>query len=120
MGLAIGFTAFVFTLSWIRYEGYDSLTPCREDIPMSFQYSQVEGVTNMTPRSASYLMKNFPEVEAATSIFYKTNLNLNEKAFLTDVHIVAADTFSFRFYPEIRISCHLPFPKQLSTYREHC
>ena len=110
VGLAIGFTAFVFTLSWIRYEkGYDSHNPDAERIYRVFfnDSTQVEGVTNMTPKIlASYLMKNYPEVEAATSIYsYKTDLNLNEKAFLTDVHIVAADTFFFPvFYPEIRIS----------------
>lgn len=110
VGLAIGFTAFVFTLSWIRYEkGYDSHNPDAERIYRVFfnDSTQVEGVTNMTPKIlASYLMKNYPEVEAATSIYsYKTDLNLNEKAFLTDVHIVTADTFFFPvFYPEIRIS----------------
>lgn len=110
VGLAIGFTAFVFTLSWIRYEkGYDSHNPDAERIYRLFfnDSTQVGGVTNMTPKIlASYLMKNYPEVEAATSIYsYKSDLNLNEKAFLTDVHIVTADTFFFPvFYPEIRIS----------------
>ncbi|MFA7390703.1 MAG: ABC transporter permease, partial [Proteiniphilum sp.] len=110
VGLAIGFTAFVFTLSWIRYEkGYDSHNPDAERIYRLFfnDSTQVGGVTNMTPKIlASYLMKNYPEVEAATSIYsYKSDLNLNEKAFLTDVHMVTADTFFFPvFYPEIRIS----------------
>jgi hypothetical protein len=110
VGLAIGFTAFVFTLSWIRYEkGYDSHNPDAERIYRLFfnDSTQVGGVTNMTPKIlASYLMKNYPEVEAATSIYsYKSDLNLNEKAFLTDVHMVTADTLFFPVcYPEIRIS----------------
>jgi ABC-type antimicrobial peptide transport system permease subunit len=110
VGLAIGFTAFVFTLSWIRYEnGYDKHNPDAERIYRVFfnDSTQVGGVTKQTPHIlASYLMKNYPEVEAATSIYpYKSDLNLNDKALLKDVHIIKSDTSFFPvFYPEIRVS----------------
>jgi len=43
LGLAIGFTAFAFTLSWIRYEmGYDSHNPDRDRIYMVAKVNKKE------------------------------------------------------------------------------
>jgi ABC-type antimicrobial peptide transport system permease subunit len=110
VGLSIGFTAFVFTLSWIRYEsGYDKHNPDAERIYRVYfnDSTEIGGVKKQTPKIlAGYLMKNYPEIEAATSIYtYESDLNLNEKVFLNDIHFVKSDTSFFHvFYPEIRIS----------------
>ncbi len=44
LGLAIGFTAFSFTMSWIRYEmGYDSHNPDRDRIYMVAKVDEKSG-----------------------------------------------------------------------------
>lgn len=110
VGLSIGFTAFVFTLSWIRYEsGYDKHNPDAERIYRVFlkDSTQIGGVQKQAPnRLAPYLKEHYPEIEAATSIYpYKSDLNLNEKAFVKNIHFLKSDTSFFHvFYPELNIN----------------
>src|SRR5690554_2335372 len=110
VGLSIGFTAFVFTLSWIRHEsGYDKHNPDAERIYRVFlkDSTQIGGVQKQAPKIlATYLKEHYPEIEAATSIYpYKSDLNLNEKAFVKNIHFLKSDTSFFHvFYPELNIS----------------
>jgi len=109
LGLAIGFTAFAFTMSWIRYErGYDKHIPDADRIYRVFvkDSTQIGGVSQYSPNAlASYLKDNYPEIEAATGVYpYKTDWNLKNKAFLSQCRFVKTDTSFFHvFYPEIKI-----------------
>lgn len=109
-GLAIGFTAFVFTMSWIRYErGYDKHIPDTDRIYRVFikDSTRIGGISQYSPNVlASYLKENYPEIEAATAVGpYKSDWNLNNRAFLGQCRFIRADTSFFHvFYPEIKIS----------------
>ncbi len=110
LGLTIGFTAFVFTLSWIRYEdGYDKHNPDVDRIYRVFlkDSTEIGGVQRIAPKIlASYLKDNYPEIESATAIrSHKDDLNLNDKIFLKNIHFISSDTSFFHvFYPEVKIS----------------
>lgn len=110
VGVAIGFTAFVFTLSWIRYEnGYDTHNPDADRIYRVFlkDSTQVGGVQRTSPKVfATYLKDNFPEIESATAISTnKIDLRLNGKTLLNNIHTIWSDTSFFHvFYPEIKIA----------------
>ncbi len=109
LGLAIGFTAFSFTMSWIRYErGYDNHIQNVERIYRVFikDSTLVGGVNKSAPAPlASYLKENYPEIEASTRISrYKSDWNVNDKIFLSQCHFIQADTSFFHvFYPEVKI-----------------
>jgi len=110
LGLAIGFTAFSFTLSWIRYErGYDSHIQNGDRIFRVFvkDSTRVGGVSQYSPNAmASYLKENYPEIEAVTGIYpYTTDWNVNNKAFIERCNFIRSDTSFFHvFYPDIKIS----------------
>jgi len=110
VGLSISFTAFTFTLSWIRYEsGYDKHNPDAERIYRVFlkDSTQIGGVQKQAPNIlAPYLKEHYPEIEAATSIYtYTSDLNLNEKAFVKNIHFLKSDTSFFHvFYPQLNIN----------------
>ena len=110
MGLAIGFTAFSFTLSWIRYErGYDQHIKDGDRVYRLFvkDSTQVGGISQYSPNAlAAYLKENYPEIEAVTGIYtYETDWNLNDKAFIEQASFLRVDTSFFHvFYPEIKIS----------------
>lgn len=110
IGLAIGFTAFSFTLSWIRYErGYDKHNPNADRIYRVFikDTTQTDGVSQYAPNAlAIYLKENYPEVEAATGVYaYKSDFSRNGKTFLSPCLFIKADTSFFHvFYPEIKMS----------------
>ncbi len=115
LGLAIGFTAFSFTLSWIRYErGYDSHNPDADRIYRVFvkDSTLVGGISQNSPNAlVAYLKENYPEIEAATGIYtYEKDWNVNNKAFIEQSDFIRSDTsFLHVFYPEIKI----PFPELL-------
>lgn len=116
-GLAIGFTAFTFTMSWIRYEtGYDSHNPDKDRIFRVVQVdsTQVDGLSAMVPDPlANYLSIAFPEIEAATFVrAYKRTIEVNQgRDSIENVRTLLADTSFFHvFYPEIKFR----FPVQLS------
>ncbi len=110
LGLAIGFTAFVFTLSWIRYEdGYDKHNPDADRIYRVFlkDSTEIGGVNRIVPKVlATYLKDNYPEIEYASAIrSYKNDWSLNEKTLLKNIHFIISDTSFFHvFYPEVKIS----------------
>ncbi len=110
LGVAIGFTAFVFTLSWIRYEdGYDKHNPDADRIYRVFlkDSTEIGGVNRIVPKVlATYLKDNYPEIEYASAIrSYKNDWSLNEKTLLKNIHFIISDTSFFHvFYPEVKIS----------------
>ncbi len=109
VGLAIGFTAFAFTMSWIRYErGYDSHIQDVDRVYRVFikDSTLVGGINKSTPSPlASYLKENFPEIEASTRVLsYKSDWNVNGKEFISQCHFIYTDSSFFRvFYPEMKI-----------------
>lgn len=117
LGLAIGFTAFSFTLSWIRYErGYDKHNP---DADRIYCITGKEGVTALPPYGLTdYVRKNFPEVEAACNAIsgqfsFPGEHEQNERErFEKEARFsVFADTAFFSvFYPETKISYPSPLP----------
>ncbi len=109
LGLAIGFTAFAFTLSWIRYErGYDSHIQDVDRVYRVFvkDSTQVGGIAQLTPNPlAVYLKENYPEIEASTHVStHKSDWNVNNKATVIQCHMVFTDTSFFHvFYPDVKV-----------------
>ena len=120
LGLAIGFTAFSFTLSWIRYErGYDKHI---QDVDRVFCVTRVDDPSEptRTPYALpTYLKKTFPEVEAACDAFSSQAIITEEQAttewmkFMRDCGFsVATDTSFFSvFYPDTKINYPTPLPQ---------
>ena len=109
VGLSIGFTAFVFTLSWIRYEsGYDKHNPDAERIYRVFlkDSTQIGGVKKLAPIVLStYLKEHYPEIESATSFYYSNNPYWEVPGTKFSFKFIQADTsFLHVFYPEINIA----------------
>lgn len=125
LGLAIGFTAFSFTMSWIRYEmGYDSHNPDADRI-----YCVVRADANVTSDQTSYgltnyLRKNFPEVEAACNasssqyILPEGMVDNEWNRFITDSRFVAyTDTAFFSvFYPDVKVKYPDPLPEKAAIF----
>jgi len=115
VGLSISFTAFTFTLSWIRYErGYDKHIPDAERIFRVFvkDSTKVDGIQPYAPNAlAAYLKEKYPEIEAATGLYaYKTNIKQGDEIVLNQSACINIDTSFFAvFYPEIKIS----FPERI-------
>jgi ABC-type antimicrobial peptide transport system permease subunit len=109
LGLAIGFTAFAFTLSWIRYErGYDKHIANADRIyrVLVKDSTALGGVAKYSPNAlAGYLKETFPEIEAVTGIYsFKNDFKVNNKILLTKCNYIKADTSFFHvFYPDIKI-----------------
>lgn len=122
LGLAIGFTAFSFTLSWIRYErGYDSHI---KDVHNVYFVAKVderetEGIGKKTSNPLpKYLQETFPEIEAATSAdserrtFYYSDSN-NHRDSIPNIYYLYTDTSYFSvFYPDTKTS----FSNELPQY----
>src|SRR5690554_4801969 len=74
VGLAIGFTAFAFTLSWIRFErGYDKNIVNADRIyrVLLKDSTAVGGVQSHTPNPmTTYLKETYPEIEESTGIYF--------------------------------------------------
>lgn len=115
LGLAIGFTAFSFAMSWIRYEmGYDSHNPDADRIYRVVKVNKTEigGVDKMTPEPLPYYLEStFPEIEAATTAETTKNAYYYNSArdSIPDCYMLRADPSFFQvFYPEI--VPHFPDP----------
>ncbi|HBL33427.1 MAG TPA: hypothetical protein DDZ96_06350 [Porphyromonadaceae bacterium] len=123
LGLAIGFTAFSFTLSWIRYEmGYDSHIVGAENIYRVIR-KDVNGndlwKMNVPYQLAEYLRATFPEIESVTAI------KRQKKSFIDKTSSIAispnewcieTDTSFFRvFYPGIPIRFPTAFEPDKKT-----
>ena len=124
LGLAIGFTAFAFTLSWIRYEmSYDSFNPEADRI---YRVEEVKGSMlqledRYTPYALSaYLRDNFPEVAAVCNttsrqfILPDEALQSTWNRFVQDCRFIAnTDTAFFSvFYPDMKVSFPHPLPER--------
>ena len=118
LGLAIGFTAFSFTMSWIRYEmGYDRHNP---DADRIYCVTGEEGVTNYPPYGLTdYVRKNFSEVEAACNAISSPLFMPDDQPFYTmnerfekdcGFSTMADTAFFSVFYPEVKISYPSPLP----------
>ena len=128
LGLAIGFTAFAFTMSWIRYEmSYDSFNPEADRI---YCIEEVKGDMyqlgeQLTPYALSaYLRDNFPEVSAA-SIVSSFQVVLPKDApqstwnrFIQDCRFIAyTDTAFFSvFYPDMKVTFPHPLPEGAAIF----
>src|SRR5690606_19178108 len=82
VGLAIGFTAFTFTMSWIRFErGYDKDIENADRIyrVLLKDSTSVGGIQPYTPNAmTAYLKGLYPEIEEATGIsIYKGEFRTN-------------------------------------------
>ncbi|OPZ28779.1 MAG: Macrolide export ATP-binding/permease protein MacB [Bacteroidetes bacterium ADurb.BinA174] len=119
LGLAVGFTAFTFTMSWIRYEmGYDSHNPDRDRIYMVAKVNKKEegGLSKRVPDAlAEYLKNSFPEVEAATMVRTYDNMRINDS--LISLHFIETDIAFFDvFYPDIAVRFPEPLPENGITF----
>ena len=128
LGLAIGFTAFAFTLSWIRYEmSYDSFNPeagriyCIEEVKGDM-YQLGE---QLTPYALStYLRDNFPEVAAASivssfqAVLPKDASQSTWNRFIQDCRFIAyTDTAFFSvFYPDMKVTFPHPLPEGAAIF----
>ena len=121
LGLAIGFTAFSFTLSWIRYEkGYDKHNLHADQIYKVVPNNSKSIFNHTSVGLTDYLRTNFPEVIAASNVLssqsiYPENISLNQRSqFVKDSRFsVSTDTAFFSvFYPEVNISYPAPLPEQ--------
>lgn len=122
VGLSISFTAFTFTLSWIRYErGYDKHIPDAERIFRVFvkDSTKVDGIQPYAPNAlAAYLKEKYPEIEAATGLYaYKTNIKQGDEIVLNQSACINIDTSFFAvFYPEIKISFPISWAPSCSLF----
>src|SRR5690554_2368610 len=116
IGLAIGFTAFSFTLSWIRYErGYDKHIPDADRIYVLIPKDEDVSLSGPMVSTAlpDYLQSRYTEIEAITLVSTSQYIAFgNEQPkdewtrFLYDCRFTAfADTSFFSvFYPDIKIN----------------
>ncbi|MDI9605494.1 MAG: ABC transporter permease [Bacteroidota bacterium] len=108
LGLAIGFTAFAFTLSWIRYEmGYDKHIPDADRVYKILRVNKrIEGGFNfLLPDAFKMYLESFPEIEAVTAISTtRGEFKRNDELFMENGHVMFADTSFFKvFYPDVQI-----------------
>ena len=109
LGLAIGFTAFAFTMSWIRFErGYDKQIRDADRIYKVFKLNErnEDGVQHMLPTPLKSLLEGFPEVDAVTAINQtKRDIFKGEELLISNADVILADTSFFKvFYPDIKIN----------------
>ena len=124
LGLAIGFTAFSFTLSWIRYEkGYDKHNLHADQIYKVVPNNSKSIFNQTSVGLTDYLRTSFPEVIAASNVLssqyiFPENISLNQRSqFVKDSRFsVSTDTSFFSvFYPEVKISYPVPLPEQATV-----
>ena len=124
VGVAIGFTAFVFTLSWIRYEdGYDKHNPDADRIYRVFlkDTTEIGGVKKYAPKVfATYLKDNYPEIDFATAVYpYQRDWTLKDEILLSNIHYLRADTFFFHvFYPEVKVAYPEVIPPDCKVFSQ--
>ena len=110
VGLAIGFTAFAFTLSWIRFEqGYDKHIVNADRIyrVLLKDSTSVGGVQPHTPNPMTpYLKETYPEIEESTGLrSYKNDFSVNNRVIIKNCNYIITDTSFFRvFYPDETIN----------------
>ncbi|HBL32262.1 MAG TPA: hypothetical protein DDZ96_00395 [Porphyromonadaceae bacterium] len=113
LGLAIGFTAFSFTLSWIRYEmGYDSHNPDADSIyrVAIVNEKEIGGFGKQVPDPlGNYLKSHFPEIEAATMV--GTNEYFMRDSLVSSFSLQTDTSFFKVFYPEVKMQFPDPLPE---------
>lgn len=116
MGLAIGFTAFAFTLSWIRYErGFDQHIPDADRIfkVLKVDEKKESGVQHTLPAPMKMFLEEFPEIEAVTAIQQVRSDYEKNGSVLKNGAMMLADTSFFRvFYPDRHIHYPVELPEQ--------
>ncbi len=121
LGLAIGFTAFAFTMSWIRYEmSYDSFNPEADKIYRIEEVKRsLQPGKRVTPYALNiYIRKNFPEVAAVSYtsshqvVLPKDTPQTTKDRFHQYCRFtVSTDTAFFSvFYPDTRVTFPHPLP----------
>ena len=117
VGLAIGFTAFTLSTSWIRYEmSFDNFNPHSENIykiiNKNVNATQSDIFTSMVPyQMKKYLEDKFPEIQSVTAISpyhgieRRFFVNENEREiYPKGWHFIHGDTSFFSvFYPELQV-----------------
>ena len=117
MGLAIGFTAFAFTLSWIRYErGFDNHIPDADRIFKVLKVNERDesGVQHSLPTPMKMFLEDFPEIEAVTAIKQvKHDYAKNGNILIKNGSMMLADTSFFKvFYPDRHIHYPVELPEK--------
>lgn len=108
MGLAVGFAAFAFTMSWIRYEKtFDADVEGRERIYLLVQLNpenQIGDIRDSQMPLATYIRLHYPEVEAATCVQeQKQDVKLSDRDSLVNAQTLKVDSAFFDvFYPTLR------------------
>ncbi|HUI32431.1 MAG TPA: FtsX-like permease family protein [Dysgonamonadaceae bacterium] len=115
MGLAIGFTAFAFTLSWIRYErGFDQHIPDADRIYKVLKVDERNevGVKHILPTPMQMFLQKCPEVEVVTGIRQVWHdYEKDGDILIKNGSMMLADTSFFKvFYPDR----HIRYPVELS------
>ncbi|WP_329903806.1 ABC transporter permease [Porphyromonas pogonae] len=123
VGLAIGFTAFSFTLSWINYQqSYDAHIQDKDRIYLLIQDKSVGSVIGDVSHTqmplANYLEQNFPEIEAATALrTYPQTFKLNDRDSIIDADIASVDSSFFKvFYPQWQSRAPKAYTKGQTNY----
>ncbi len=109
LGLAIGFVAFSFTMSWIKYErSFDAhLADANRIYKVHRINKKLEGgVEFRIPPPLKRYLENMPEVEAVTAIqLRKEDWKKDADVLLPNANIITADSSFFKvFYPHIQIN----------------
>lgn len=110
IGLAVGFASFALSGLWLNYEqSYDTFHDGADRIyatsrPTVFSTGGYSTVTS--PLLAPYLVKTFPEIEAATYIRFGTQFNDEQKRHWK---VIAVDSTFFSILPVTLIEGSLQF-----------
>ena len=123
LGLAIGFTAFAFTLSWIRYEeGFDRHIPDADQIYKVLRINEKleNGVQFHIPNPMKNYLERFPEIEAVTAInLVKHDYERSGNILIKGGYMMLADTSFFKvFYPDIHIRYPVELPEESQILSE--
>lgn len=120
-GLAVGFTAFAFTMSWIRYEqSYDHFITDADRVyrVLIKNKDEVGGVGIYAPNgTAAYFEENYPEVEAATGVkVHTTDYKVGGTIAIPNCRFLWTDPSFFNvFYPESGIIIPDILPKNATV-----
>src|SRR5690554_657469 len=117
LGLAIGFTAFAFTLSWIRYErGFDQHIPDADRIfkVLKMDERDESGVQHTLPTPMKMFLEDFPEIEAVTAIKQVWHdYGKDGNILIKNGSMMLADTSFFKvFYPDKHIGYPVELPEE--------
>lgn len=121
LGLAIGFAAFAFTMSWIRYDmGYDKHIYEADRVYKVLKADKKKegGFNFRLPDAMASYLENLPEVEAVTAIDTDIGrFRANNVTYIENANHMLADTSFFKvFYPDIKIKYPTEIGESSGTY----